>query len=168
METSSPAAPSDPTSGHDSSRDHHTETTEPRLGLRPTRYAVDGAHPDQRPCPAWCWARDRNGPHQHEIVAEHPMVALHHLDEIVRTIASLYPGSGSSTSAPSGLHHAATIESDLTQLGSDEPVITVALRRWEGHRSRHTDLMSLTVTDATELATVLDHFVHLAGHPPQP
>ena len=91
------------------------------------------------------------------------MVALHHIDEVVRTVASLYPGSGGNPPAPNGLHHVATIESDLIQLGSDEPGISVSLRRWEGHRSRHTELMTLTLTDAKELATALDYLVYLAS-----
>src|SRR4051794_20704574 len=88
-----------------------------RLGLRPVVYPDRWEHPDTRPCPPWCWVTRSDGVHRHEIVAAHPMRALHHVAEIVRIVASLYPGEPLLGVGKSQMR-TATVDADLTQLGS--------------------------------------------------
>jgi hypothetical protein len=129
------------------------------LDLRPTVYKEAGGHPDRGPCPAWCSLRERRG-EQHEIVADHPMEALHHIDAAIRTVASSYPGE-----PPRGADRirTATVESDLTQLGSGDPAISVSLRYWEGRRQSYRKRLELTLEDAAELASTLRFLVELAS-----
>ena len=99
-----------------------------RLGLRPTAYAMSTGHPDNRPCPTWCWVERSGGEHQHEIFARHPMKALHHIDAAIRTVASLYSGepaleSGRSTNR----HRNLRVGSHPARLR--RPVLSVDLRR---------------------------------------
>jgi len=131
-----------------------------RLALRPTVYAETSGHPDRRPCPPWCSVA--HNPGQHEIIARHPLRALHHIDAAIPTVASLYPGE---PGAGVGTHQirTATVESDLTQLGAADPVISVSLRRWEGRRARHQQRLALSLPDAVELAAVLRHLADLAA-----
>jgi hypothetical protein len=131
-----------------------------RLALRSTVYAVTTGHPDRRPCPPWCSLA--HSPGQHEIVARHPLRALHHIDAAIPTVASLYPGE---PDAGVGTHQirTATVESDLTQLGSADPVISVYLRQWEGRRQRHQARLELSLQDAMELGAVLRYLADLAA-----
>jgi len=133
-----------------------------RLGLRPTVYPEAGRHPDQRPCPPWCSVGLSQGEREHEIVALHPMEAMHHIDTAIRTAASRYPGEpGRGIGA--GDIRTATVESDLTRLGSADPVISVYLRHWELRRQRYRKRLDLTLRDAAELASALRFLVDLAA-----
>jgi hypothetical protein len=98
------------------------ETLRESLGLRPTSYSGSAGHPDQRPCPSWCWVERSDGELQHEIVARHPMKALHQIDSAIPTVASLYPGEAT-LGVGDPMVRAATLESDLSQLGSADPVV---------------------------------------------
>lgn len=157
---------------HSSSQTHHGVTVprdldwdaglRQRLGLRPTSYAMSTGHPDPRPCPLWCWVGRSGGEHQHEILARHPMKALHHIDSAIRTVASLYNGEAALGVGDRQVG-TATVESDLTQLGSADPVVSVYLRRWEGRRPKHEKRLALTLVDAQELAAVLAFLVDLAS-----
>ena len=131
-----------------------------RLDLRPTVYAEASEHPDRRPCPPWCSIGHGIG--QHEIVARHPAVALHHIDAAIQSVASLYPGEPA-TGFGARQVRTATIESDLTQLGSADPVISVSLRRWEGRRQRFQKRLTLSLQDAMELAAVLRFLVDVTN-----
>jgi hypothetical protein len=101
---------------------------------------------------------------EHEIDTRHPLRALHHVETVVRTGASLYRGA---TTPDVDDHHvcAATIESDLTQLGSADPVVTIYLRKWQDGRQAHQKKLTLTIEDARELGLVLNHLVQLAKGP---
>ena len=117
-------------------------------------------HPDQRPCPSWCWVEDSDDG-EHEIIALHPMKALHQIDSVIRTVASLYPGEPTLGIGDRRVG-TATVESDLTQLGSADPVVSLYLRRWEDQRPKYDKRLALTLTDAKELAAVITHLVDLA------
>ena len=138
-----------------------------RLGLRPTRYAKWSEHPDASPCPSWCWVTQGDGLQQHEIDPRHPLRALHHVETVVSIVASLYPGA---TTPDVDDHHirAATIESDLTQAGSADPVVTIYLHSWQEGRQTHEKKLELTIEDARELGLVLSHLVQLAVGPQEP
>jgi len=131
-----------------------------RLDLRPTIYAEASEHPDRRPCPPWCSIAHSIG--QHEIVARHPTVAQHHIDAAIPTVASLYPGEPA-TGAGARQIRTATLESDLTQIGSADPVISVSLRQWEGRRKRYQKRLALSLRDAMELAAVLRYLADVAS-----
>ena len=93
------------------------------------------------------------------------MKALHHIDAAIRTVASLYSGEPALGvgDRPIGT---ATFESDLTQLGSADPVLSVYLRRWDDRKPHHEKRLALTLLDAKELASVLTFLIDLAGAAP--
>ncbi len=131
------------------------------LGLRPISYAMTTGHPDQRPCPSWCWVGRSEG-FEHEIIARHPMQAMHQIDSVIRTVASLYPGEPVLGIGDRKVD-TATVESDLTQLGSGDPVVSVYLRWWEDQLPQHQKRLALTLADARELAAALNSLVELAN-----
>jgi hypothetical protein len=136
-------------------------TVRDSLGLRPISYAMSTGHPDRRPCPSWCWVGRAGGEFEHEIMARHPMKALHEIESAIRTVASLYPGEPA-VGVGDRTVGTATVESDLTQLGSADPVISVYLRRWDGQIAKHDKRLALTLEDAKELAAALTYLVGLA------
>ncbi|HXH80600.1 hypothetical protein, partial [Nocardioides sp.] len=99
-----------------------------RLGLRPTHYpdsSDKATHPDQRPCPPWCWV-GQNKEYGHEIEWNYPATALHSMEGVPTVFASRYAGhcSGNSSTGDRDIR-AATIEPHLKQRGQGEPVIDV-------------------------------------------
>ena len=132
-----------------------------RLDLRPVLYPADGRHPDARPCPSWCWVERSGGDHQHELMASHPMKALHHIDEPVRLVASMYPGDRIPGVAGRVIR-TATVEADLTQQGSADPVISLTLHRGD-RPAEPQSLLTLTLPDARELTAALGYLLDLAG-----
>jgi hypothetical protein len=154
--TSSPIPGETPTA-HDKGRTPLVDRD--LLHLRPTVYPEADGHPDARPCPSWCWAA-QGVDRQHEIEAAHPLTAEHHIDQAIATVASLYPGESAPGASPGHLR-TATIESDLAQLGTAEPVIRINLRSYRRHTERHQNRLTLSLADATELAAVLTHLVNL-------
>ena len=71
------------------------------LGLRPIGYPDSGDHPDQRPCPSWCWIAHEEE-YEHEVDCRHPLEALHTLEPHPSVVASLYPGDSSRGPGPGG------------------------------------------------------------------
>lgn len=139
-----------------------------QLNLRPTHYpttadSTKGGHPDQRPCPPWCWVNDDNE-HQfgHEIDYKHPTEASHSYDVRPSVALSMYPG-GFVKFGDSDLVVASTVEATLTQVGQQAPTIRVLMRRQDKpvHKAL-TDLLRLSVVEARELAAVLRHLVEVA------
>jgi hypothetical protein len=138
-----------------------------QLGLRPIAYRNDehkGAHPDQRPCPSWCWIGQSNE-YDHEILQAHPLAALHTTDGTVSMAASQYRGRRGSR--PMDWIEMATLEARLEQLGQGEPVIRLALRAVGAGREGaldedfDKDRLNLSVPDAEDLVVVLQHMIGL-------
>jgi hypothetical protein len=136
-----------------------------QLGLRPTHYSITSdltkeGHPDQRPCPAWCWVTEAE--YGHEIDPAHPTVASHSYDVRPSVALSMYPG-GFVKFGDADLVVASTLEATLHQLGQQAPTIQVAMRRRDksAHKG-HAELVRLSVVEARELAAVLTHLVQVA------
>jgi len=136
------------------------------LGLRPSVYSDHsssrkGLHPDQRPCPSWCWV----GQHEvygHEMDYMHPLEAGHEMGSKPEVVASLYQGA-----PPIGgddrYIQTATIEPRLEQVGQAAPVINVAMRRHDGREQNYADeFLRLTITDARELVVALNYLIEAA------
>lgn len=135
-----------------------------QLDLRPANYAADrggpGTHPDQRPCPSWCWV-GQSDEYDHEMDYTHPLEAEHNMGAIPHVVASLYPGDPGH--AGDRVVSAATIEPRLEQVGQGDPRIAVGFRRYRGRESLFDlEYLRLSLTDARELARVLNHLVDLA------
>ena len=163
MSPSSPD-PACPIDAGDIQRERTDQSEPPRLvGLRATRYVRHDTHPDTRDGPPWCWVQRDPTLHKHEISPDHPVRALHHIEDPIAIVASLYPG----TTGESGGSHVqtATIECDLTELGGADPTIEVCLRHWPEGRAVHEQTLALTVEDARELATVLTYLADLTAAP---
>ncbi len=136
-----------------------------QLGLRPIAFndsQSKGSHPDQRPCPSWCWV-GQSDEYDHEIETVRPFVARHVTESMPAVAASLYSGF-----SDRNLVGTATIETSLQQIGQDASSIRVALRRshHEPGKGRVEDyeshLLDLAVDDARDLVKVLGHLIHLA------
>lgn len=136
-----------------------------QLGLRPAHYSVTAdftkeAHPDQRPCPPWCFVNDSE--YGHEIDRAHPTEASHSYDVRASVVASQYPG-GFVNFGKDELVVPSTVEARLEQIGQQAPTIEVALRHQDKSvREAYQRLLRLSVTDARELAAVLTHLVQVA------
>lgn len=135
-------------------------------GLRPSVYSdhsdgQKGLHPDQRPCPLWCWV----GQHEvfgHEMDPSHPLEAGHEMESIPNVVASLYPGAPA-IGAEDRFVRTATLEPRLHQLGQDPPTVDVGFRRFDGRDQLFDDeFLRLTITDARELAVALNYLVEIA------
>jgi hypothetical protein len=135
------------------------------LGLRPIAYRKDEmkhSHPDQRPCPSWCWVGqdDEAG---HEVDSHDPMTAVHTMPASPHIVASLYEGEVSRRSDGGGsVVVTATIEVHLEQVGQGDPTVTVYLRHYVEQKHRFDELLRLTLTDTEELSTSLAHIVRVA------
>lgn len=135
-----------------------------RLGLRATActdHGPKGTHPDQRPCPSWCWVGQEDG-YEHEVEPNNPMIARHDYEPRMPVVATLYPGTSND-----GTVKAATIEFNLSARGQCAPTIDVYLRssRWvQGQGWEHTfeKSLRLTLTDADEVSRALAHLVEVA------
>jgi hypothetical protein len=154
MTASLPIPEADP-SGFDAKfSDDYIEAADARvrqeLGLRPPPFSNStgepGTHPDQRPCPSWCWVGQEHDQYEHEVDARRPMSASHELEGHPHVVASLYQGDfgfGADQTVS-----AATIEPTLTQVDQEPPRIRVALRAYEGRESRYQDeLLRLSLED---------------------
>ncbi len=131
------------------------------LGLRPIGYLDRGDHPDQRPCPAWCWIAHEEE-YEHEVDCRRPLEALHTLEPHPSVVATLYPGD-SSRGPGSRWIHTATLEPRLQQLGQGQPVVNVAFRQYEEGEQRYEDgFLRLTLADARELVTALNYLIEMA------
>ena len=160
---------------HEVSRNIENDYEEPadadlraQLGLRPIYYSssgVKGSHPDQRPCPSWCWI-GQSDEYEHEVIGQHPMSAIHTLEGTPSIVASQYWAPRHKLSGD-GVGPA-TIEFHLDQVGQGDPVVKVYLRAHEAgsteeeRRIGFAEVLRLSLTDAEELATVLQHLVRLA------
>jgi hypothetical protein len=136
-----------------------TQAVRAHLGLRQEYYLDELQHPDQRPCPSWCWVGRTRGEYGHELAWSHPMAARHALGGAVPVVASLYPGEHLRDGA-----HAASIEVDMHQLGQRAPVIALSRRQYpDGHTMKwEWQLLKLSVEDARELAIALNYVADLA------
>lgn len=131
-----------------------------QLKLRPIYYPAngDGQHADRRPCPSWCWVGLSVGEYDHEVDADTPMVAAHHMDTYPNVVASLYPGDFGF--GEDRIVQVATLEPRLEQTGQADPTIRVALRYWNGRKPMYDDVrLRLTITDARELVTALTYLI---------
>jgi len=147
--------------------DDHLEPAEAAirrdLGLRPHLYPGDGrkgSHPDQRPCPAWCWI-GQHPDYDHEVHVLDTGAALHTMEGDPHVMASLYQGE-SSAGEGGRVVRTATIEPALEQLGQADPIIRVHLRHFEANEHHYDEILRLTLTDAEELARVLGWLVRTA------
>lgn len=130
-----------------------------QLGIRPIYFPQggQGQHPDQSPCPKWCWATD--GSH-HEVEPDHPLVPTHTTEDEPCVMASLYQANYSSGG---DYIQAATIEPGLHQLGQGDPIIRIAFRHYEGRKYRYdAERLRLTLTEAEELVSALRYLIDLA------
>jgi hypothetical protein len=137
-------------------------TLRAHLGLRPIVYNEHDCTADPRPCPSWCWIGQSNGEYEHEIEPSHPMSATHTLEASPSIVASQYVGDSVRGEDPR-LVTPATIEPRLEQVGQGEPIVHVALRH--GYGKQHTyedDRLLLSLDDARELVTVLNHLIETA------
>ena len=133
------------------------------LGLRPIYYSnndTKAAHPDQRPCPSWCWV-GQHPLYGHEIDHDTPMVANHIMDTNPSVAASLYEADWSRGEGERYIH-VATIEPRLEQAGQGDPVIKVALRWFEHEHEHEHEHLRLSLDEARELVTALDYLVKVA------
>ena len=133
-------------------------------------------HPDQRPCPPWCWVAADNpkGRYSHEIETDHPFEATHHSDKAFSIAASQYQGRPAAD--PCDVF-TATLELHLEQRGQGDPMIDVALRdyhnerdddgRWHWRMNYDDERLKLSVEDARELIAMLEHVVGLTELPPE-
>lgn len=132
------------------------------LGLRPTVLHDDGPHPDQRPCPSWCWVGQSEGKYQHEIEPRRPGVAVHSMEGVAHVRASSYygykyPGENAV--------HAASVETHLEQVGAISPLVVMSLRYGTGDpddRTAYDQILKLFPAEARELIAVLTYFVEIA------
>lgn len=133
-----------------------------QLGLRPVHYPErPGGHPDQRPCPSWCWVGQSHGEYEHEIDPRDPMRALHDVGSDAHVVASLYAGRPARGDGDRWAE-TATIEAGMEQRGQGEPVIRVCVRHYADGEHHYDEALRLSVTDAQELAAVLAHLVRVA------
>lgn len=139
-----------------------------QLGLRPIHYwdqQTKGSHPDQHPCPPWCWI-DNNPDYEHDIELDHPTTATHSISAQPAIVASQYGGDyydqdRAGSSARCVLP--ATIEASMEQQGAGSPRISLFLRHTPGRDDHRFDkVLDLGLTDAEELATVLQYLVKVA------
>jgi hypothetical protein len=131
-----------------------------QLGLRPLYYDENGKHPDQRPCPPWCWIGQTHGEYEQHVDVRHLMSAQHELNSTPAVAATLYQGEY----ALADVRHArmASIEPDLEQVGQEDPIISVNLRRWEGREQHLDQVLRLTIDDTRELVKVLHYLIETA------
>lgn len=131
------------------------------LGLRSLMYPnsqLKGAHPDQQPCPSWCWNGQEGEIFDHEIDRDHPMVAVHHYDGGLEVAASHYPGKSDGE-----VVEPAVILCRLTQVGQGAPQVNVLLRQYKPDGLPVVEsLLKLSITDADEVAAVLQFLVKKA------
>jgi len=142
------------------------ETFTRTLGLRPTAYSDDdlkSSHPDQRPCPPWCWVGQQEE-YGHEVLCGNPTNATHSMAGAPHVLASLYEGDRYQADAHGHgrVVMTATIEVHLDQIGQGDPTLTVCLRQHVGRESRYDEVLRLTLTDADELSRALAHVVKVA------
>lgn len=141
----------------------HDAELRQRLGLRPRYYVEDGtkgSHPDQRPCPAWCWLNGTE--HEHEIDEWRPSIATHSTNGAIGFPASLYRGHATSAGRVRTVE-TASIEVDMRQSGQQRPTISVYLRRYNEDREQlFSKVLALSLTDAEELAVALQYWVTTA------
>ena len=137
------------------------------LGLRPNHYSDDsatqkGLHPDQRPCPSWCWV-GQDETYGHEVDCMHPLEAGHRMEPTPYVVASLYPGQPPIGTPDCRFVQTATIEPRLEQDGQAPPVINVGMRRHDGRDQNYEDeFLRLSITDARELVLALNYLVEPA------
>lgn len=139
-----------------------------RLGLRPVHYfnrKGPGTHPDQRPCPPWCWIGQEDGA-EHEVEPRQPTRATHSMGVDVEVMASAYQGT---MSFGGNYVSTAAVSLHLQQIGQGAPTIRVDLRRWRDGEHEYDSLLVLAVTDAAEVARALAYLVDVAeGMPSGP
>jgi hypothetical protein len=131
------------------------------LGLRPTLYSDPGPHTDQRPCPSWCWVGQSNGEYHHEIDPHRVGVAVHSMEGVAHVAAHSYYG----WTYRDGVVHAASIETNLEQVGQEGPRLRVALRYGTADpddRMAFGEILKASVPEARELIAVLTYFAEVA------
>lgn len=136
-----------------------------RLGLRPRLYVDEtekGTHPDQRPCPSWCWIADSE--YAHEVLEEKPFIAMHQTAGAVTFPAQRYRGRAHWNAATNLRQvETASLEVDMRQPGQSPPEVSVYLRYYDDDREPVFEkVLTLSLTDATELATALAYWVAVA------
>lgn len=133
------------------------------LGLRPSRFSAHAdsnkeLHPDQRPCPSWCWV-GLHPDYGHTIEPTNPFVATHSIDGSIAMVASYYRG----VRDRGGEVRSATLEAGLTRVGEGRPLIDLSLRTYDRNDEQHyvDGLLKLTRRDAQELVRVLSYLLDL-------
>jgi hypothetical protein len=131
------------------------------LGLRSPVFDKDGPHPDERPCPSWCWVGQSNGEYHHTIDLTRIAHADHSMEGVAHVAVTGYPGHGYRSEDAA---YAATVEVNLEQLGQGSPVLRLALRYGEDEdrRMAYDELVKLKVNEARELIAVLGYFIEIA------
>lgn len=136
-----------------------------QLDLRPAHYLQDtctpGTHPDRRPCPSWCYI-GQSTEYDHEVDYTRPLTATHIMNATPHVVASQYQGDPDR--GQKMVVSTAAIEPRLEQIGQDDPLVLVAFRRYHGRQQQYDhELLRLSLTDARELARVLNHLVDIAS-----
>lgn len=145
------------------------------LDLRSTELADDQvSHPDERPCPPWCWVAHHNpNGYAHETDPDHLLTKVHTLDWIPEIRASLYAGEKNLLRTRSCYEiHTATIEPRLVQHNQALPEVNIGLRtyervrdadgKWRTQMKYEDERLRLTIADACELVTVLEYLIDVA------
>lgn len=130
------------------------------LGLTPFVHYDnnDHAHPDTRPCPAWCWVGNADG-YEHEINRWAPLTATHALGGFIHIGARHYIADKDGDRI-----RLATIEPWIEQEGAADPVIGIALRH-RGKRGQHKyshDRLKMHPDEARELVRALEFLIGLS------
>ena len=155
------AIPTEPQTEDEEFEEPENAVLRRELGLRPIHHPQDGPHPDQRPCPSWCWISHYEE-YEHEVDWGRPLDAVHRQEVTPSVAASLYPGEYVAVGGTRCVH-VATIEPRLEQVGQTEPVINVAMRRYEkGEQKYEDEFLRLAITDARELVTALNYLIETA------
>lgn len=127
------------------------------LGLRPVAFdknaaQTKGAHPDQRPCPSWCWVAQQDE-YDHDVESDHPSTTEHAANRLASVGLVSYRGYRLADTL-----HLATLQVDVTQLGQAVPRIRLS-RHDAG--DFHADLFKLSVSEAREVVKVLNYVIAL-------
>lgn len=124
------------------------------LGLRPVFVHSDDPHPDDRPCPPWCWTHKLPGL-QHTVHQYSPELARHSYSGVrIRHSAAMQ-----ARPVENGWR-LAEISAELRSYGQEPPA--VHLRTLSGADGELKHALSLTIEDACELVTVLTYLVDVA------
>lgn len=136
-----------------------------QLGLRRHVWSLNGGkgdHPDQRPCPSWCWVA-QHAEYDHPIGSDQPMQAEHSMEARASVALTLYRGSQGGADGERYME-SATLEPRIEQVGQDAPILVIGGRFHDddGKQAYDHEMVKMTVDDTRDLIKVLTHLVEVA------